>query len=86
MIRSAAIPRALRASATATERASPSLALIPALPVFLSTSNEDRAQIDPSLSPDGILECPNKSCSIGSKYIIDGKLYFALNNNILIED
>lgn len=57
-----------------------------ALPVFLSTSNEDRAQIDPSLSPDGILECPNKSCSIGSKYIIDGKLYFALNNNILIED
>ena len=57
-----------------------------ALPVFLSTSNADRAQIDPSLSPDGILECPDKSCSIGSKYIIDGKLYFALNNNILIED
>lgn len=57
-----------------------------AIPVFLSTSNADRAQIDPSLSPDGILECPYKSCSIGSKYIIDGKLYFALNNNILIED
>lgn len=57
-----------------------------AIPVYLSAKTDVRSQIDATLSPIGILECPAASCSMGAKYIIDGKLYYALADNILIED
>lgn len=57
-----------------------------AIPVYLSAKTDVRSQVDVTLSPVGILECPKASCSIGAKYIIDGKLYHALADNILIED
>lgn len=57
-----------------------------AIPVYLSAKTDVRSQVDATLSPIGILECPAASCSMGAKYIIDGKLYYALADNILIED
>lgn len=57
-----------------------------AIPVYLSAKTDVRSQVDATLSPIGILECPAASCSMGAKYLIDGKLYYALADNILIED